>query len=231
MKCLKLNYSIVSKLINLLFYFSRNHLSRLFLFLIISSIFISCNQKISKETVVGIQSYKGFSASKTDTISKTIATYYNVKTVVLPVKELPKNAFTNYKAPRYRADSLIRIQKRLLSDTLSYVIGLTDKDICITKYEKDGSVKKPINKYTDFGIMGLAYRPGKSCVVSSFRLQHKDSKTHFSRLKKVAVHEFGHNLGLPHCADKKCVMTDAVESISTIDKANLDLCEECKKRL
>lgn len=192
---------------------------------------ISCNQKISKETVVGIQSYKGFSASKTDTIAKTIATYYNVKTVVLPVNELPKNAFTNYKAPRYRADSLIKIQKRLLSDTLSFVIGLTDKDICITKYDKNGSVKQPINKYADFGIMGLAFRPGKSCVVSSFRLQHKDSKTHFSRLKKVAVHEFGHNLGLPHCSNKKCVMTDAVESISTIDKANLDLCEECKKRL
>lgn len=191
----------------------------------------SCNQKISKETVVGIQSYKGFSASKTDTIAKTIATYYNVRTVVLPVKELPKSAFTNYKAPRYRADSLIKIQNRLLADTLSYVLGLTDRDICITKYEKDGSIKKPINKYTDFGIMGLAYCPGKSGVVSTFRLQHIDSKTHFSRLKKVAVHEFGHNLGLPHCSNKKCVMTDAVESIATIDKANLDLCEKCKERL
>lgn len=205
-------------------------INKLILFTLLISL-LSCNQKISKETVVGIQSYRGFSASKTDTIAKTIATYYNVKTVVLPVKELPKSAFTNYKAPRYRADSLIKIQNRLLADTLSYVLGLTDKDICITKYEKDGSIKKPINRYTDFGIMGLAYCPGKSCVVSTFRLQHKDSKIHFSRLKKVAVHEFGHNLGLPHCSNKKCVMTDAVESVGTIDHANLDLCLDCKKRL
>lgn len=201
------------------------------IYFILLSFLISCNPKINKEIVVGIQSYKGFSKAKTDIIATTIANYYNVKTLVLPIKELPKVAYTNYKAPRYRADSLIKIQHRNFTNQIDFVLGLTDKDICITKYEEDGSVKKPVNKYTDFGIMGLAYRPGKSCVVSSYRLKHKNEKTHFSRLKKVAIHEFGHNLGLPHCPNKKCVMTDAVESISTIDNTNLGLCELCKSKI
>ena len=199
-----------------------------YIYFLILIFFICCKPKINNETVVGIQPYKGFPKTKTDTIAKAIAKYYNVKTIVLSVKELPKTAYTNYKAPRYRADSLIKIQNKNLTDKIDFVLGLTDKDICITKYDEDGSVKKPTNKYTDFGIMGLAYSPGKSCIISSFRLQHKNKNTHFSRLKKVAVHELGHNLGLPHCADKKCVMTDAVESVATIDNANLDLCENCK---
>lgn len=198
---------------------------------LLSILLISCKPKITEETVVGIQSYKGFPKVKTDTIANTIANYYHVKTLVLPERELPKNAYTNYKAPRYRADSLIKIQNRSFIDTIDFVLGLTDKDICITKYEEDGSVKKPVNKYTDFGIMGLAYLPGKSCIVSSYRLKHKNEKTHFSRLKKVAVHEFGHNLGLPHCLNKKCVMTDAVESIATIDNANIDLCAVCESKI
>jgi archaemetzincin len=36
---------------------------------------------------------------------------------------------------------------------------------------------------------------------------------------------------LPHCADKKCVMTDAVEKIATIDNAKPDLCNKCKQKL
>ncbi|WP_408611253.1 matrixin family metalloprotease [Flavobacterium odoriferum] len=68
-------------------------------------------------------------------------------------------------------------------------------------------------------------------MVSTFRIQHPNSKTHFTRFKKVAVHEFGHNLGLPHCPDKTCVMTDAVESVKTIDNAKLKLCGKCKAQL
>lgn len=49
------------------------------------------------------------------------------------------------------------------------------------------------------------------------------------RLRKVAVHEFGHNLGLPHCPNKNCVMTSAAEKLTTIDNEKLALCKNCKK--
>lgn len=199
--------------------------------LFISLCLLACTSEKKDAITVGIQPYQGFPTDKTDTIAKVIADFYQVKTIVLPVQALPGSAFTNFKAPRYRADSLIRIQNRQLDASMDYILGLTHRDVCITKYESKGVVKKPAHKYTDFGIMGLAFCPGKSSVVSSFRLQHKNQAVHFSRFKKVAVHEFGHNLGLPHCPNKKCVMTDAVESVSTIDRANMALCAQCQSKI
>lgn len=191
----------------------------------------SCQKSITKETVVGIQAYKGFPMDKAKSISKMIDSFYNVRTVIVPEKELYANAFTNVKSPRYRADSIIKIQQRKLPDSIDFIIGLTSKDISTTKRNADGEVLQPSWKYQDWGVMGLGYCPGKSCVISTFRLKHKDFKKQLGRLKKVAVHEFGHNLGLPHCKNKNCVMTDAVESIATIDKESLSLCKDCRSKI
>jgi len=197
------------------------------LFLIL---FVSCQKTLDEKTVVGVQAYSGFSANKTKIVAKTIDSIYNVKTIILPEKKIYAEAFVNIKYPRYRADSIIHIQKRNLPKNVNYIIGLTDKDISTTK-RIDGKIMLPESRYNDWGIMGLGFCPGKSCVVSTFRLKHKNQKLYYERLKKVAVHEFGHNLGLPHCKNKNCVMTDAVESITTIDKEKLSLCSECKDKI
>ncbi|MCO6163326.1 matrixin family metalloprotease [Flavobacterium sp. NRK F7] len=200
----------------------------------LSSIFIilfSCNgfQSIENRTL-GIQPYENFSVKMTDSIIQAISTIYNLKVVVLPIQKLPQKTFINQKSPRYRADSLIRFQKKNL-DTLNYILGLTHKDISTTKRDGNGNIKKPLYKYEDWGVMGLAYCPGTSGIVSTFRLKHKNPKVHMLRVKKIVIHELGHNLGLPHCPNKKCVMTDAVESIATIDNAELALCSNCKRKI
>lgn len=178
--------------------------------------------------VVGIQVYDGFPKEKTIVLAQEVTKFYKIKTFILPEIELPKQAFVNIKSPRYRADSIITIQNRSINDSLDFVLGLTHKDISITKHDVKGNIKEPKWKYNDFGVMGLAYCPGKSSIVSSFRLKHKDKSLEFSRLKKVVIHEFGHNLGLPHCPNKHCVMTSAAEKISTIDNEKLELCSKCK---
>lgn len=197
---------------------------------IFSFLLLGCEKKISTITKVGIQPYADFPKTKTDTIAEIIHEFYGVETTILPNKSHAISTFTEVKSPRYRADKIIKLQKEQLSDSLDYIIGLTEKDISTSKKEK-GKIKEPIYKYQDWGIMGLAYCPGKSCVVSTFRIQHKNTAIHFMRLKKITVHEFGHNLGLPHCPDKKCVMTDAVESVATIDNAQLSLCKNCESKL
>lgn len=193
----------------------------------------SCQKQmpVTEKMVVGILPYEGFSKEKARRIAKTIDSFYAIKTVVLPEKKLYAQAFINVKSPRYRADSIIRIQQRNLPDSLDFIIGLTTKDVSTTKRDNDGKILQPASRYSDWGIMGLGFCPGKSCVVSTFRLRHANSKKQFERLEKVAVHEFGHNLGLPHCKNKKCVMTDAVESIATIDNETLSLCKECKEKI
>lgn len=41
---------------------------------------------------------------------------------------------------------------------------------------------------------------------------------YIERIKKICIHELGHNLGLKHCEfHEKCVMRDAAETIKTID--------------
>ena len=194
-------------------------------------VLIGCNKPLSDQTVVGIQSYDGFPAEKTEAVANAIADFYKVRTIVLPKIKLYPEAFINVKSPRYRADSIIRIQKKKIPDSIDFILGLTDKDISTTKKDEHGHIRLPVSKYNDWGIMGLGYRPGKSCVVSTFRLKSNSKARHFSRLRKVAVHEFGHNLGLAHCPDKKCVMTDAVESIATIDYALLELCKVCQSQV
>ncbi|MFM7855094.1 MAG: hypothetical protein ACKO96_25000, partial [Flammeovirgaceae bacterium] len=122
-----------------------------------------------------------FPEDKTDTIAKTIADFYQIKTIILPTKELYKEAFTEVKSPRYRADKMINLQKKNKVDSLDFVLGLTSKDISVTKKDKWGKIKVPTYKYADWGIMGLAYCPGNICIVSTFRIQHPNSKTHFTR--------------------------------------------------
>lgn len=181
--------------------------------------------------VVGIQIYDGFPKDNAKVVAQEISKFYKIKTFVLSEIKLPKQAFITIKSPRYRADSIITIQNRTINDSLDFVLGLTHNDISITKHDKQGKIKEPKWKYNDFGVMGLAYCPGKSAIISTFRLKNKDKKLELTRLKKVAIHEFGHNLGLSHCLNKHCVMTSALEKISTIDNEKMQLCEKCKTHL
>ena len=115
-------------------------------------------------------------------------------------------------------------------DSVDYILGLTAHDISTTKRNENGLVKEPASKYEDWGVFGLGYMPGESCVVSTFRLTHPKAKA-IDRLRKICIHELGHNMGLNHCEDKGCVMTDAAETIKTIDHVTLRLCASCRKKL
>lgn len=206
-----------------------------FAVLALSLFLFSCTKNSTsaelKTQVVGILPYKGISKSEIDTISKVIQSFYHIKTVILAEQELPKSAFINIKSPRYRADSIIKSQNINIPKSVDFVLGLTNKDVSITKHNSDGTIRNPVWKYNDFGVMGLAYRPGKSGIVSTFRLKNKNKSLELERFKKVVIHEFGHNLGLPHCPNKQCIMESASEKISTVDNEKMALCSDCKEKI
>jgi len=83
----------------------------------------------------------------------------------------------------------------------------------------------------EYGIIGLGYRPGKTCVVSTFRIKRNVSeKKMMERLEKVSIHEVGHNLGLDHCNyDIECLMNDARGTVKQIDRERVWLCDNCRK--
>jgi archaemetzincin len=188
--------------------------------------------EVKKEFVkVGLQPFGNFDPALMDTISRTIEKTYGFQCIVLNPRGLPAHAFTNLKVARYRADKLIGVLKQEMPDSLDYIMGLTNQDISFTKKDEYGSIKKPESKYEDWGIFGLGYRPGPSSVVSTFRIKHSDKLKFVERVKKISLHELGHNLGLEHCKSEFCLMRDAVETIKTIDQVKVSLCPSCKNKI
>lgn len=200
--------------------------------LILSFIICLTSCDSNERVIIGIQPLGEVNTEKIEVIREGLNSIYNKSIVVLPPLKLPTHSFVHIKSPRYRADSLIRYLKDIRPDSISYIIGITNQDISTTKRESTGKIKKPENKYRDWGVFGLGYRPGPSCIVSSYRLHNSKKKLTNERLQKVTAHEIGHNLGLKHCkSGENCLMKDAVESIKTVDNEEFKLCESCRNRL
>ncbi len=181
----------------------------------------------SDQKKVLLQPYGDFATSDLVRVQKKIRENFPFRVYIAATKPLPRSSYIDVKTPRYRADSIIAILKRDQADSIDYTIGFTTHDISTTKKGKDKKVLQPKSRYQDWGVFGLGYVPGPSCVVSNYRLGQGDLAD--DRLLKVSLHELGHNLGLPHCdRDPDCVMRDAAESIRTVDLVRSDLCKFCK---
>lgn len=168
--------------------------------------------KDDKTVTILIQPFKDMNSETTIFLASEIKKIYpHLKT--LEAIDLPKEAY--YKdRNRYRADSIIKYLSK--NTTEGFVtIGLTTKDISTTK----GTIK-------DFGVMGLGFKPGKSCIASNFRLSKGNKNEQFF---KVTIHEIGHTQGLKHCPKKSCFMRDAEGKNPTDEET--DFCNKCKNFL
>ena len=145
-----------------------------------------------KPITIVLQPFNGMPKEQVEYITKEVKKIYPY-VEVLEERHLPKNCMNSSKT-RYRADLLIK-ELNLKAKDGTCVIGLTHKDISTTK-----------GKYSDWGVMGLGYCPGKSCVISNYRVKGTDK---LDKLYKLSIHELGHTQGLPHCASKGCIMQDA----------------------
>ena len=211
---------------------NRNYL---LLFLLTISTIIACNKSEnakSQKTYIGLQKIGDVPEAYMDTVYNAMQAVYSFPLVRMPDRVLPTTAYTAIKVPRYRADTIIRLLKREQPDSIAHTLAIMLEDISTTKKGTDQQPLKPAWKYDDWGILGLGYRPGPSCVVSTFRMKTTNKAQFFDRLKKVSMHELGHNLGLKHCKhDPKCVMRDAAETIKTVDQVELKLCNTCTKAI
>lgn len=146
-------------------------------------------------------------------LEKHLVPIYLSEIEVLPKKDIPASCL--YKPRnRYWAGKILGFLKQQNQESDFVTIGLTHRDISTS-----------IHGNYNYGIMGLSFRPGNACVVSTFRLKRKDD------LWKVTTHEFLHSRGLPHCKkdNPKCLMQDA-HGKNTFYMKNC-LCQDCQKSL
>ena len=156
-------------------------------------------------------------AQEVEQVVAALRAFYPIAVRVLDCQALPKAAYYPPRK-RYRAERLLTYLNQRMPKDGWRILGLTDVDISTTK-----------DQYPDWGIMGLGELPGTATVISSFRCRKKArSAAHaIERLAKVAVHEIGHTLGLPHCPIRGCLMEDAMGKVVTTDRER-DFCPRCR---
>lgn len=176
----------------------------IFIFLIFSS--INCKKPSifsltdhSQDQVIAFQPLDDFNVQEIYWLVNEISGFYNKRVIVLKSINLSAT-FIDPETKMYSADSIIMLLSGLQNDTIAEVIGLTNKPIFTIK-EADRE------SYFDEKIFGMGYEPGNACVVSDYRIRTTNTTIFRYRLRNVIIHEVGHNLGLSHCEDTKCIMS------------------------
>jgi archaemetzincin len=152
-------------------------------------------------------------------VSRELIKFYNAEVVFLPKTKLLKDSKVKG-LNKYNASKILNTLITNNPNIEHKVLMLTNHDIC-TDRTLNGVTHK------NWGIFGMAKLNKKPCVVST----HRMGKNHKDRLIKVSIHETGHTLGIPHCKNTKCVMTDAKGKGSTVDNATVWMCNDCKSKI
>ena len=167
----------------------------------------------TKPKTIYIQPLGNVNQEYVNYIKKSVENFYRYNCVIKPKLNLTTDILAGIKT-RYEAGKILKKY-----NSKDNVLLLTEKDIAHRKS----------NDFPEWGIFGLGYRPGTTCVISTFRLKKNVSKAKFlERLKKVALHEIGHNLGLEHCTNnKECLMNDAGGTVKQVDREKVWFCSKC----
>jgi len=194
-------------------------------------VFAGCRSKSPQPRVIAIQPIGFADAAQLRFIKGQLAAFFSCPVYVLRLASMPPASLDQTKGERYSADSVLSWLSGRRDDSVSILVGLTRKDIFITKHDEQGRIREPAERYAVWGILGLGTCPGKVCVVSDARFFASAPEKYEHRLRTLLLHEIGHNLGLPHCSNPHCIMNDANEQIATVDSSGDDYCSGCRRRL
>ena len=186
-------------------------------YLLLGSFILSNCYKPTGLLKIGVLYYANIDDKlKSELLQNITATYRCTVTEIKGMATLPEAAL--YK-PRNRYRATVLLKSIDAYSGYDKIIGITSKDISTTS-----------NNVYDWGIIGLACSPGKSCVISTFRIKTPNKDLFNDRFIKVALHELGHTMGLPHCTfSRTCVMEAAEGTVKSVDRETRNLCTNCKK--
>lgn len=172
------------------------------------------NSNVKSKKVVYIQPLGDVKYDYLKLVKSSVESFYHFDCVIKKSTPLTEDLMVKTKT-RYSADKILE--------------KFESNDNCLVLTEKD--IATPKGDIPEWGVLGLGYRPGTVCVVSTFRMKKNVNESVIKdRLIKVALHEIGHNLGLDHCDNNiHCLMNDARGTIKQVDNEKIWLCDKCWK--
>ncbi len=153
--------------------------------------------------------------------SSALRSVYDSEVSVAPDQDLPSGSYDSGR-DQYRAEAFIDLAATVSNGEKA--VALTTEDLYYRR-----------RNY----VFGLAYLDGRSCVVSTYRLQTSSdggfserpaSAVFADRVRKEVVHEIGHTLGLEHCDNNRCAMNFS-PTVREVDRKEEHLCGSCQRRL
>ena len=177
----------------------------------------------TENQIIAFQPLDDFNMLEIDPVITEISLFYKKRVIVLKPINIPAS-FLNLEIQKYSADSIVMFLSKLQNDTIAEIIGLTNKPIFTIKDANNVP-------YYDEKIFGMGFQPGNSCVVSDYRFRTPNTIVFNNFLRNVIIHEVGHNLGLPHCKDIKCIMSTNTGDIGKLNNSNNTYCKKCKKTI
>lgn len=171
-----------------------------------------------KDRIIYIQPLGDVDSVVLKKVTLSIENFYGFKCVQRKPIPLTTDVLADSKK-RYEASKILKKY-----NSRDNVLLVTEKDIAY--HDKKRNVR-------EWGIIGLGYRPGNVCVISTYRIKRNTTRARFEdRLKKVSIHEIGHNLGIDHCTkNKECIMNDANGTVAQIDREKMFICDNCRNSI
>lgn len=209
-------------------------------FTIIISIVLLIFAGCKKDTIISLKKDNGNKLIALQPLNNTntqqliylkneLSGFFHIRVVVLPNIKVPQTFRSPY-SNKYSADSLVQFLQALANDSLVEIVGITTEDIYQPRDSNVSNIKNTMIK-EQHSIRGLGGIGGSVCIVSYHSLQSADTALWNNRIRKVILHEIGHNLGLKHCKNDSCLMCEQNGDIARLNIPGGDYCSKCRALL
>lgn len=164
---------------------------------------------------IGLQPIGNIDTAISNFLAHAIDSFFGRAVIILPA--IPTGS------GHYDADSLLTELGKSVGKKYAAITAITHGALYERMRSDNMEYMKP--------ILGFGLLPGNVSVASDERLVPASGREVMERLKKIVLHEMGHNLGLQHCPERHCLMSSANGHPSVLHEAGNSYCPACRKRL
>jgi archaemetzincin len=189
-----------------------------------------CLRQKNQHKIIALQPLGDYDQLQLQMLQKELHAFFRADVHILKTIAIP-NSFRIAKDEMYIADSIVQFLLKLKNDSIAQVVGLTHKEIHTLKESKGSNDNKGKPMAYWYRIRGLGYVSHEACIVSDYSMASTNAILWHTRLRNAVLHEIGHNLGLAHCNDESCLMSEKNGDIAVLSQSGRNFCEKCRQKV